>query len=98
MYPMFKFDGNLTDPETGTDQFVRIDVEIPADTNYPPGTQLMNLHDYKMIMPIGSGLVSRLSQDRGYITILHPNISKTSDIETKKAKTIHFISMRLQLD
>jgi len=50
-----QFDGNLTDPETGADQFVRVDVEIPADINYPPGTQLMNLHDYKMIMPIASG-------------------------------------------
>ena len=56
--PKLKFDGNLTDPETGADQFVRVDVEIPADANYPPGTQLMNLHDYKMIMPIASGLVS----------------------------------------
>ena len=64
MYPMFKFDGNLTDPETGADQFVRVNVEIPADTNYPPGTQLMNLHDYKMIMPIASGTVSGLSQGR----------------------------------
>ena len=64
MYLMLKFDGNLTDPETGADQFVRVDVEIPADTNYPPGTQLMNLHDYKMIMPIASGMVSWLNQDR----------------------------------
>ena len=61
---MFKFDGNITDPETGADQFVRVDVEIPADKNYPPGTQLMNLHDYKMIMPISSGTVSGLSQGR----------------------------------